>query len=324
MDGQIPSYIGLDFGGTKLLLGEMDAQGKLLRTQRQPTGPMDQESACRLMEAALEDFLSRKTAGCRPRAIGIGLAVHVDGETGQWLDTDAGRMQTIPLAARIRARFGLDCFLENDVKSAAKAEMLFGCGRGSRHFVYINVGTGIAAATVTGGRMVRGGHANAGEVGHISSGLERHIRCICGREDCVELIASGSGLSDRARFEKAHAYPSSKLTIPAEGRVDAREIFKLYGEDELCTMLTDDAARALANLVMNMVRFSDPDTVVLGGGVVADGFLLEKAKAYFSAHTLRYVTGGIRLSALDSNTVGLLGACANALMGERETEGQRI
>ena len=68
-----PSYIGMDFGGTKLLLGEMDPEGKFLRTRRVPTGPMDQESACRLMEDALQAFLVEPTTGFSPCAVGIGL-----------------------------------------------------------------------------------------------------------------------------------------------------------------------------------------------------------------------------------------------------------
>ncbi len=169
------SYIGLDFGGTKLLLGEMDESGKLLRTQRRLTGPMDQHSACRVMEEELAAFLAQKTENCLPRAIGIGLAAHVDNRSGTWLDTDRGRMEIIPLSDRIRERTHLNCYIDNDVKSAAKAEYLWGNCRGLAHFTYINVGTGIAACTVTDGRFVYGDHANAGEVGHISSGLERHF-----------------------------------------------------------------------------------------------------------------------------------------------------
>ena len=175
-----PSYIGMDFGGTKLLLGEMDPEGKFLRTRRVPTGPMDQESACRLMEDALQAFLAEPTPGFSPCAVGIGLAGHVDGETGKWLDTDRDRNQVIPLARRIQACSGLPCRVDNDVKSAARAELRFGYGRATDHFVYINVGTGIAAGVITGGRMVRGSHANAGEVGHTSSGLCLGIPCICG------------------------------------------------------------------------------------------------------------------------------------------------
>ena len=307
-----PSYIGMDFGGTKLLLGEMDPEGNFLRTRRVPTGPMDQESACRLMENALQAFLAEPTPGFSPCAVGIGLAGHVDGETGKWLDTDRDRNQVIPLARRIQACSGLPCRVDNDVKSAARAELRFGYGRTTEHFVYINVGTGIAAGVITGGRMVRGSHANAGEVGHTSSGLCLGIPCICGRTDCVELIASGSGLDRCARLLKDR-YPDSVLRIPHDSAVSAADIFALYGTDSLCTALTDNAARALANLIMNMVRFSDPDTIVLGGGIVADGFLLKQTQQYLSPHTMRYVTGGMHLTELDARLIGLTGACANAM-----------
>ena len=97
----------------------------------------------------------------------------------------------------------------------------------------------------------------------------------------------------------------------------AGEIFRLSGEDPLCARLTEQAATALANLIMNVVRFCDPDCVVLGGGVVADGFLLRRVKEKLGKHTMRFVRGGVRLTELDGRRIGLLGAACNAMEGMR-------
>ena len=68
-------------------------------------------------------------------------------------------------------------------------------------------------------------------------------------------------------------------------------------------------------MIMNLVRFSDPASVVLGGGVVSDGVLLSLAQRHLQAHTMRYVTLGTGISRLNPRTLGLVGACANAILG---------
>ena len=72
-------------------------------------------------------------------------------------------------------------------------------------------------------------------------------------------------------------------------------------------------------MIMNLVRFSDPDTIVLGGGVMSDGFLYPKVLERLNQHTIRYVTNGIVLTDLDPSFIGLLGACSNAVKGKENT-----
>ena len=71
---------------------------------------------------------------------------------------------------------------------------------------------------------------------------------------------------------------------------------------------------------MNLVRFNDPDTIVLGGGVVSDGFLYPKVLERLNSQTIRFVTNGIALTSLDPRYIGLLGACSNAVKGMEKIE----
>lgn len=309
------TYIGADLGGTKLLIGEMDQSGVLLRWKRYPSGPLNQQQALELIRRGLDDFLSEPTPGCSPCAIGVGMVGRIDNRTGTWHEIGPDRQEPLQIGDILSRRYAMPCFADNDVRSATKAELLFGRGQHSRDLIYLNIGTGIAAGFVSGGRLITGGHSNAGEVGHTASGIDLKAPCECGRPDCVEPIASGLGFDRCARI-LASQFPDTKLTIPADGsRVDVAEVFRLYDTDPLCRLLTDNAAQAIANLIMNLVRFNDPDTIVLGGGVVADGFLHEKILERLNPHTIRFVTNGIVLTSLDPRYIGLLGACCNALKG---------
>lgn len=312
---EIGSFLGADLGGTKLLIGEMDRQGNLLRHKQYPSGYLGQQEALELICSSIEDFLADRPAGPPLLSVGVGMIGRVDSWNGTWLQIDHDRAQALPAADIIGKRCGLPCFIDNDVRSAAKAEMLFGYGRSSKNWVYLNAGTGIAAAVVSNGELITGGSFNAGEVGHTSSGIGFSAPCSCGRDGCVEPVASGMGLDKCARL-LAGEYPDTKLRIPRDGtRVPATEIFSLYGTDTLCKLLTDNAAQALANLIMNLVRFCDPDTVVLGGGLMAGDLFYQKVLERLNAYTMRYVTGGVVRTKLDPRYIGLLGACSNGVIG---------
>ncbi len=305
--------LALDLGGTKLLIGQIDEAGNILRHKRYDSGRLDQIAASALIVDSLDDYIA--TVGFEetsPSAIGVGLVGRVDPVGGVWLQIDPGRSVPTPLASELTTRFGLPVFIDNDVKSAAQAVARFELSQAD-NFIYINVGTGIAAACVVSGQIIRGGHFNAGEVGHTRVGVNVGVTCGCGRAECVELIASGIGFDRCARLLSPTR--TTQLSIPAEpARVDVRDIFALSREgDALCVELVENASEALANLVMNLVRVTDPETVVLGGGILSDGYIFEKMTAKLNPTTVRFVTGGVRLTRLDADMTGLLGAGAVAM-----------
>lgn len=314
------TFLGLDFGGTKLLIGEVDRNGNILASKRYTTGYVNQQAAVDIIKSSLVDYMA--TTACDDRhisAIGIGMIGRVDSAAGQWLQIDLDRSQPINLAAEISEVFDIPCFLSNDVKSATTAEQRWGYGRLSNNYIYINVGTGIAAGTVVDGRLIGGSHFNAGEVGHTQVGVRTGVKCCCGRTDCVEAIASGSGFDRCARLLHDQ-YPDTALEIPRERRVDVRQVYDLARRgDALCTVLVENAAQAIANLIMNMVRVSDPDTIVLGGGIVSDPMMFTNILQRLHQHTMRFVTNGVVLTKLDPAYAGLLGAAAVALKGFEET-----
>lgn len=314
------TYLCLDFGGTKLLVGEVDKYGNILRHKKYVSGYVNQPAAVEIMKNSVRDYLSTVgwATGKPAVAMGVGMIGRVDSGSGIWHQIDPHRSGQISLAREFELEFGLHCTIDNDVKSATRAERVWGVGRISNNYIYINVGTGIAAGTVVNGHQVRGSHFNAGEVGHTRVGVNTGIICPCGRVDCIERIASGSGLDASARYLR-DKYPTA-LQFPddKDTRIDVRDIFYLSRKgDPLCTVLVENAAEGLANLIMNLVRVSDPDTIVLGGGIVSDGYMLEKIHSYLNPQTMRFVSNGVVLTKLNSDFVGLLGAAAVAMEGSK-------
>jgi glucokinase len=319
-----PTCLAMDLGGTKLLIGEVDEEGNILRSKRYPSRIAENAGQREVLASVVDSVIDYvKTVGLARgpiRALGMGAVGRVNNLDGVWLNIDPARAEAVPAAQILSERFGAPCTINNDVRCAVSAEQELGWGRKTRDYIYINVGTGIAAGTVIGGKVVTGASFHAGEIGHqVVSGCD--AECFCGRVGCVEAIASGIGMDRRAR-QLREAYPDTALAFPADGRCSVREIFSLADRgDRLCGLLARDAAGALAETIMDLVAMTDPDTVVLGGGVVADGWLLRKVREKLHSTHMRFVTNGVVLTELDPDYIALIGAAMEGINEYKQRRG---
>ena len=217
----------------------------------------------------------------------------------------------------LEERLGVPAAIDNDVRSAAAAELLLGWGRKSRDFIYLNVGTGLAAGFVTGGHIIRGARTMAGEVGHTVMDLHSADACGCGRLGCCENVVSGMGFTYQAR-RLAPQYPETRLPLPARGaRVDVEALFRLAeAGDPLCVRLVEQAVQTLSCLILNLVRFTDPDTFILGGGIIKSGWLMERLRPVLEKQS---ILNGVALvqSTFGAGEVGLVGAGALAMARDK-------
>lgn len=308
--------VGVDVGATKVLAGYVDEAGRVLRQVRAPMDRSNQATALASIESALAALMAEPWEGPFPLAVGFGVVGQTDPATATWV-----RAMNIPIStsvdmtARFTARYGLPAAVDNDVHAATLAELRWGAGCGAREFIYLNVGTGVAAGMVCNGQLVRGAANAAGELGHMAVAGEE-ILCPCGRRGCLEPVASGGGMIQRAR-DLLPSYPTSALGALPEGMpLDAHAIFT-YADagDPLAQRLAWEAVEALGKALVNLINLLNPEVIVVGGGVFADGWLLPRVRAVVErdalAGALRALKG-IHLSSLQPDLVGLLGAAVLA------------
>lgn len=309
---QKQSVWAADFGGTKLLIGEVDETGKILRERRFSTGYLTQSQAMVRLAESLTAYREQETFASPPQALGIGLVGQIDAERGVWIKIDSRRYEPVQVQSTFSKQFGLPCRVDNDVKAATLAEQRFGAGRDVRDFIYVNFGTGIAAGIVSDGRLVRGMKNNAGEVGHMVVDAGSGVACHCGRFGCAEALASGSGMDRRVRTLLPR-YPCSSLRNAAEQPfIRAESIFAAARQgDALANRITMAAAEAAAELILNLVRVSSPQRVILGGGVASDTFFRGLLEQRLRMPLMEDVL--VMPSPLDPARAGLLGAAAVAL-----------
>ena len=140
----------------------------------------------------------------------------------------------------------------------------------------------------------------------MSVDISNRDACVCGRYGCAENAVSGVGFTKMA--EKYHRVD---LLLPATGRADVRQLFALAEQgDADCIAIADYAAETLACVIMNLVRVSDPDTVVFGGGAMSDVRFQARVCAKLDPGTMLGVTHGLVPSSFSPHVAGLLGAAS--------------
>ncbi|MDC7287975.1 ROK family protein [Blautia schinkii] len=307
--------LGIDLGGTKLLIGEIDNNGNVLRSERYPTPLLETKTPQTAINKVLQivsDYLQKFSLhpGVDFSGIGMGMVGRVDPQNGQWLAIAEEDSAPASAAEILSKYYGVPAAIDNDVRCGLAAELVFGSEKGCKNLIYLNIGTGIAAGFIIDGKVLNGAHFFGGEIGHLKADPHSEAYCTCGERGCVEAIASGIGLHTRAE-RLSPDYPDTKLRkAPDARRYQAKDIFALYDEDALCRRLTDEAVAALAITIGNLACFSDPEKIILGGGIMNNQMFFEHVMKSLPQNSTRFLQKKIVRSELDCNYIGLIGAGA--------------
>ncbi len=264
--------LGVDVGGTKVAVGLVDQDGKILAQGRKPmvaTGTA--EAGLQAVVAAIDSLASSVRGGIH--SIGICAPGPLDPKSGVVLNPpNLPCWRNFPLAEKIRSMYRVPVKVDNDANAAALAETRWGAARGFRYVFYATIGTGIGTGIVFDGRIYHGNTGSAGEGGHVSIDYRGPL-CNCGKRGCIEILAAGPAIGARAR-SKLGAGPSRSLILElAKGDVSAvtsELVGKAYAAgDPLAREILQETVERLTPWLGNIVDLLDPDVLVMGGGVAA-------------------------------------------------------
>jgi len=305
--------IGIDVGGTKINAFRVARDGTVLDRATEPT-PADDEDAT---VATMID-LARGLRTTDVIAVGVGAAGLNETATGMLRFAPNLAWRDLPIATRLREALDLPVQVDNDATVAAFAEYRFGAARGFAHILFVAVGTGIGGGIVSEGRLFRGAHGFAAEIGHIVVEPGGPL-CGCGNHGCWEQVAAGRTI-DRLGRVAAREHERSALRSLAGGDPDrvtgALVTQAARGGDDVALTVLRDVGTRLGEGIAGLVNTLDPQLVVVGGGAIAAGdLLLQPARlAYGDA----VEGGGHRppvpiVPARLGNDAGAIGAAALAL-----------
>lgn len=296
--------IGVDLGGTKILTGSIDHDGRVHERHEVPTPTSSQADLVEGVAEAIEPLV-----GDGIDALGIGMPSVIDRETGRALGSNNIPLEDIALGEVLSERFGVPAAVENDGNAAALAEWRLGAGRGADTMVMLTLGTGVGGGLVLDGALYRG-WAELGHTVVVADGEPCQGNCT-GRGH-LETAASGNA-ADRAAERLWGEGATAELLVERAEAGDARAIESLAGIGHL-----------LGVGIGSFVNTFGPELVVIGGGfgIAAAGFLFPSALgAARRETTIEAARTSFRIVAAELGTdAGLIGAglvALEALAGER-------
>jgi glucokinase len=267
--------IGVDVGGTKVLGGVVDDNGKVLKTARRDTP----REGGRALTQAIADVTNELMADFTVDSVGVSAAGFVSSDRKTMLATpNIAGWNGVDLDSELSALIGLPVVIENDANAAAWGEARFGAGRTREHMLMMTIGTGIGGGIVVNGDLYRGAFGTAAEIGHIRVVPDGHL-CGCGARGCFEQYASGNALLRHAR-EAIVASPdiARNLLSRGDGTIDGLtgKIITIAASegDAVALAAFNTTGQWLGAGIATLSVILDPECVVIGGGVIDAGEIL--------------------------------------------------
>jgi glucokinase len=274
---------GVDLGGTNLRVGVVDADATVVQQTRVPT-PATLDGIVGAIASAVGELQPLRPGA---RALGVGAAGMVDRDGVIHYSPNVPAFLAAPVRARLEDALGIPVVVDNDANVAAFGELEHGAARGCRDALVITLGTGIGGGVVCDGRVLRGAHGFAGEIGHFQVDPEGPV-CACGEPGHWEAVASGTALGAlaRAHAESGDAPSVVELAGGDPAAVEGTHVgdAALAGAADAIAIVREYAAQVAVGLV-GLVNVFDSELVVVGGGLIELGdTLLDPMRAAFAGH----------------------------------------
>ena len=255
--------IGVDVGGTTVKAAVFDSDGlEYVRSDRPTPRHLGPDAVITTTIDTIVELRAQIPDAARVRAVGLVVPGLVDAEQGIAVYAANIGWRQLPLRQIVAEAVGLPVILDHDVRAAGLAELELGAGRRLQEVLFVALGTGVAAAVITGGQVSAGATGRAGELGHLPVFPEGEW-CACGQRGCTETYASATALSRR------YAAASGIADVPAKDVMS-----RAAAGDPVAERVFRDAITALGRALVNYVLLMDPELILIGGGMAASGAAL--------------------------------------------------
>jgi glucokinase len=319
-------FVGVDFGGTKLLAGVFDQQLRLLGTEKISTKADRGVDAvidriARVVRDAVDDCdINLKQV----RGIGIGAAGAVDPVAGKVLFApNLPKWENIALKKELEKRLDVPVFVENDCNACTLGVHEKQLKGKYRHVLGLFLGTGIGGGIMLDGKIYGGASGSAGEVGHMVLEASSDQKCGCGNRGCFEALASRTAMFRQIKeaVKKGEKTLLTDMLGPDLADMRSGDLRKAIRKgDKFVGKIVADAAFYTGIAVGNLINIFNPDVVVLGGGVIDAledemlSIIVEVAKDYAMPSLGKAAE---IIAAEDADNVGIFGG---AVLAKREVK----
>ncbi len=184
--------VGLDIGGTKIMVASADRQGNILRRARTATSTRLEEDLINI-----NNMIAQVAGEDQITGMGAAIGGPLDWERGIVSPLHQPDWRNVPLKALMEEKWGCPFRVDVDTNVAAVGEYRWG-GVSAKRFLYLTLSTGMGGGFLVDGKIYRGGNGVHPEVGHQSIHFRctnpSAVQCECGAPDCLEALVSGNGI----------------------------------------------------------------------------------------------------------------------------------
>lgn len=260
---------GIDVGGTTIKCGLFETDGTVIdkweiitRSENGGENILPDIAATVMSKMSVKGISKEDVAG-----VGVGIpgpvmagvvpvAVNLHwGETN--VEYELGKL----LDMKVRAG--------NDANVAALGELWKGGGEGKENMIMVTLGTGVGGGIIVGGKILEGSHGAGGEIGHAHVDDTITDPCNCGNCGCLEQVASATGIVRLAKEELAE---NAAPTVLRDTVLTSKSVFDAYKDgDVVAAKIVNRFAKYLGTALATFACVTDPEIIVIGGGVSKAG-----------------------------------------------------
>jgi len=306
---------GIDIGGTTVKMGLFQEDGELLDKWEIKTRTENQGEAILpdIAQAVKAKMAEKKLVKEQIIGLGMGLPAPVteDGIVQNTANLGWGYKEVTRELEELLD--GMKVIPGNDANVAALGEMWKGGGKGHKNVIMVTLGTGVGGGIIVDGKCLVGAHGAGGEIGHLCVNYQETETCGCGKKGCLEQYASATGIVRMAKKELAASGENSVLRDAEE--ISAKAVLDAFKENDPVAVATmEKVGEQLGGALAIICCVTDPETIVIGGGVSKAGQpLIDCIRKYYREYAFESCKDTPIVIATLGNDAGIYGAAKMVL-----------
>jgi glucokinase len=238
--------IGIDIGGTKILMIVTNLDGKILHKERALTS----KDPKKVIETIQQFLVQKSIQKEKIFAMGIGVPAVIDSVKGFVIDSPQLGWQNYNFLSDLKECFSFPIFVNNDVNCGLFGEQWLGSAKNVSDLFFIAIGTGVGSAIISNGRLIEGNNYCAGEIGYF-----------------IDINDVGNGEVNQFGSFGSFEKKTSGTFLSSHG-LSGKDIFKnYYSQDKTAIKIIDKFILHLSITLANVTSLLNPKMIVIGGGV---------------------------------------------------------
>jgi len=299
--------LGIDIGGTSIKIGLFDLDDNLLDSWNLPT---NKSSFGEYILHEIAEVINSKLVISEIRGIGFGVPGPVAKNlVFSCVNLGWGKKDIVSEFKAILNDDEIVIKVANDANLAAAGEIYKGVASGYVNAFMVTLGTGIGGGVIIDGRVVDGINGVAGEIGHTHIDDLYNLNCNCGKNGCLETVASATGIVRLAKEYLNHSKKSSPLRKYSDFSAKKVIDYAKLG-DQVANEILDLSMEYLARVLAKVTYIINPDIFIIGGGISnAGNFIIDKITKFYYPLVKPFIqTTHFEIATL-GNDAGMYGAC---------------